>query len=98
MFSTTFNRPTGAAADAKELEYITALHQTSDGEGDDFVDGSIDAEDIKYYLISRYGIDVSTENIQNLILNDLGGGSDEAAVLDICELVAILLIPFFCQE
>jgi hypothetical protein len=44
MFSTTFNRPTGAAADAKELEYITALHQTSDGEGDDFVDGSIDGK------------------------------------------------------
>jgi hypothetical protein len=28
----------------------------------------------------------------------LGGGSDEAAVLDICELVAILLIPFFAKS
>ena len=42
MFSTSFRRPIGAAADAKELEYITALHQTVDDEEDDFVDGSIE--------------------------------------------------------
>jgi hypothetical protein len=42
MFSTTFDRPVGAAADVKELEYITALHQTCDEDEDAFLDGSIE--------------------------------------------------------
>ena len=44
MIDLTFDRPIGAAADAKELEYITALHQTSDDEDERFQDGSIDGE------------------------------------------------------
>ena len=44
LFSTTFERPIGAAADAKELEYITALHQTTDDNDDDYLDGSIDCK------------------------------------------------------
>jgi hypothetical protein len=44
MFSTTFDRPVGAAADAKELEYITALHQTTDEVEDDFINGSIEGK------------------------------------------------------
>jgi len=98
MFSTSFRRPIGAAADAKELEYITALHQTCDEDEEDYVDGSIEAKDVKYYLMSRYGILVETEQIQKLVFQDLAGGSDDSDCIDICELVAILLIPFFVKN
>ena len=36
--------PIGSACDTKELEYITALHQTSDGDDDNWLDGSIDGK------------------------------------------------------
>ncbi len=42
MIDLTIDRPVGAAADAKELEYIAALHQTCDALDGNFVDGSID--------------------------------------------------------
>ena len=44
MLDLTIARPVGAAADAKELEYITALHQTTDDEDETFLDGSIDGK------------------------------------------------------
>lgn len=44
MINLTFERPVGAYADAKELEYITALHQTTDADDETFVDGSIEGE------------------------------------------------------
>jgi len=94
----TFRRPIGANADVKELEYIAALHQTSDDEEESFVDGSIEAKDVKYYLMSRYGIEVNTKQVQKLIFHDLAGGSAEEECMDICELVAILLIPFFVKH
>lgn len=43
----TFERPVGAAADSKELEYITALHQTTDDEDETYRDGSIDGKATK---------------------------------------------------
>lgn len=134
MFSTSFRRPIGAAADAKELEYVTALHQTVDENEDEFADGSIEgthrdswihefmtvfilvltfqtwtkpnicwnitstAKDVKYYLMSRYGIDVTVEQIQKLVFHDLAGGSNETDCIDICELVAILLIPLLVKS
>ncbi len=44
MINLTFERPVGAYADAKELEYITALHQTTDADDETFVDGSIEGK------------------------------------------------------
>ncbi len=49
IVSTSFERPVGAAADAKELEYITALHQTSHDDDEGFLDGSIEGR-IIYFL------------------------------------------------
>jgi len=89
----SFDRPVGAAADAKELEYIAALVQTDDVDKDGFVDASIDARDIKYHLKSRYGIEISEEQVRKIILNGLGGGEDEDDCLDLCEVMAALIIP-----
>eukprot|EP00565_Helicotheca_tamesis_P001216 CAMPEP_0185727212 /NCGR_PEP_ID=MMETSP1171-20130828/2960_1 /TAXON_ID=374046 /ORGANISM="Helicotheca tamensis, Strain CCMP826" /LENGTH=69 /DNA_ID=CAMNT_0028395725 /DNA_START=1 /DNA_END=206 /DNA_ORIENTATION=- len=67
-----FERPVGAAADTKELEYIAALIQTTDAEKEGFVDASIDARDIKYHLMSRYGIKISKEQVRRLIISGFG--------------------------
>lgn len=85
-----FERPIGAVADVKELEYVSALHQTAK-----LVrrDGSIDATDIKVYLRSRFGIEVTHRQVCDTILQGMGGGSDDEEVLDLMEMVAILLIP-----
>mmetsp|Transcript_177 Transcript_177/g.328 ORF Transcript_177/g.328 Transcript_177/m.328 type:complete len:1179 (+) Transcript_177:143-3679(+) len=91
--SYSFEGPVGAAADAKELEYIAALIQTSHADKEGFVDASIDARDIKYYLMSRFGIEMSREQVRKIILAGLGGGEDEDDCLDLCEVVAALLIP-----
>lgn len=50
-----------------------------------------------YYLMSRYGLKITKEQVQNLIFKDLAGGSNETDCLDICEVVAILLIPFLVK-
>jgi len=97
MIDLTFKRPVGAAADAKELEYVTALHQTREEMDNAFVDGSIEAKDVKFYLISRYGIVMSTKDIQRMVFQDLAGGGEDTDCIDICELVAMLLIPFFAK-
>ncbi len=51
-----------------------------------------------YYLMSRYGLKITKEQVQNLIFKDLAGGSNDTDCLDICEIVAILLIPFFVKN
>mmetsp|Transcript_48986 Transcript_48986/g.74023 ORF Transcript_48986/g.74023 Transcript_48986/m.74023 type:complete len:839 (+) Transcript_48986:156-2672(+) len=89
----SFERPIGAAADVKELEYIAALIQTTDSDKEGFVDASIDARDIKYHLRSRYGIRISKEQVRKIILSGLGGGESEDDCLDLCEVVAALMIP-----
>ena len=85
-----FECPIGAVADVKELEYVSALHQSSP-----LVrrDGSIDASDIKVFLRSRFGIEVSHREVCDTILQGMGGGNDDGQVLDLMEVVAILLIP-----
>jgi len=87
----TFKRPVGAAADVKELEYISALHQT------DMTrvrkDASIKDVDIASFLMSRYGILVTPEEVRKTIMYGLGGGDTEDESLDMIEVVAILLIP-----
>jgi len=82
-----FDRPIGAKADEAELLYISALHQSKPELNQD---ASIDAEDIRNYLISRHGIDVSVNGVEKIILR--GNAS-----LDLISLVSILFIPTFCK-
>jgi len=66
----SFNRPTGAAVDVRELEYLSALLQT------DLPhlrrDGTIRAKDLLIYLRSRYGLVVEMDEALDILLG-LGG-------------------------
>jgi len=87
-----FQRPIGASADVRELEYISALCQT-DMSGIR-TNGSINDEDIVFFLLSRYGIEVTVEDVRTKVIRGLGGGDEVAdSCLDLMEIVAILLIP-----
>jgi len=65
-----FNRPVGAAVDVRELEYISALHQT------DLPrlrrDGTIKAIDILILLRSRFGLVVELDQALDILMA-LGG-------------------------
>jgi hypothetical protein len=66
-------------------------------------DGSIEASDIVFYLCSRHGLTVDECTVQDLILRQLAGPTTQAEkpVLDLCQFVALLLIPKFleaCQD
>ena len=65
-FSFEFEKPLGSAGDVAELEYISALHGTN-------VDSTIDALAIRHYLLSRFGMDVTEECVQEIILNGILG-------------------------
>jgi len=95
--SFTFPRPIGAAADAMELEYIAALHQTDDEDDEGWLDASIEASDVKYFLMSRYGISITKEECRKLIFSGLAGGDGEDDCIDIVEIVAILIIPYLSK-
>ena len=86
-----FERPVGSPADVKELEYVSALHQTST---EVRTDGSLKAEDVQALLQSRHGIHASLETVQDTILQGMGGSSDE---IDLVETTAILLIPYLVE-
>lgn len=43
--------------------------------------------------MSRYGIKVTEEYVNQTIIQGLGGGSDQDDVLDLMEMVAMMLIP-----
>lgn len=60
----TFRRPVGASADAHELEYVSALHQTSSVI---HTDGTISAQDVIYFLRSRYGLDITSEDAIDMV-------------------------------
>jgi len=83
----SFQRPTGAAADLRELEYVSALQQTQKGAVRK--DGSIQDVDIQLFLKSRYGNEVSIEDVRCLLLGGFGDGD----VINLSELSAMLLIP-----
>ena len=89
-----FDRPVGAAPDANEIEYICALHQSGEHVRSD---GSIKAEDIQVYLLSRFGIDVTLEEVRQIIMRGMGGSSNEDEVLDLMEVTAIILIPLLLK-
>mmetsp|Transcript_3330 Transcript_3330/g.3674 ORF Transcript_3330/g.3674 Transcript_3330/m.3674 type:complete len:928 (-) Transcript_3330:725-3508(-) len=93
-----FDRPIGAAADAKELEYVAALHQTSHSDEDgDWMDGSINDKDVRAFLMSRHGIKTSEEEVRKVIFSGLAGGEGEDDCIDIVEMVSILVIPLLLK-
>mmetsp|Transcript_10121 Transcript_10121/g.14728 ORF Transcript_10121/g.14728 Transcript_10121/m.14728 type:complete len:1032 (-) Transcript_10121:116-3211(-) len=92
-----FERPIGAAADARELEYIASLHQTNDTDPETFIDGSIEAIDVKNFLLSRYGINVTEDEIRKSIFYDLAGGDSDDDCIDLTEVVAMLVIPYLVR-
>ncbi|EJK73318.1 hypothetical protein THAOC_05067 [Thalassiosira oceanica] len=81
-----FVRPVGAAADLREIEYISALHQTGETLRSD---GSVSTEDVSRFLVSRYGLRVPASAVEETIARDFGGGDQ----LDLCEIMAMLLVP-----
>ncbi|KAL7521007.1 hypothetical protein ACHAWX_005701 [Stephanocyclus meneghinianus] len=88
-----FIKPKGSTADLREIEYISALHQTGPALRKD---GSIRAEDISLFLMSRYGIVASREEVSGTISKGFGGGGiseSDGDTMDLTEIVAMLLIP-----
>ncbi|KAI2490942.1 hypothetical protein MHU86_23630 [Fragilaria crotonensis] len=87
-----FEKPVGAHADCKELEYISALHQSSPMLRQD---ASITAEDVVNFLLSRHGIKADLTYVERNLMPGLAGNIDESpdAVFDLVELASILLIP-----
>ena len=88
-----FSKPVGATANLRELEYISALHQTSKSLRRD---GSIKPTDITKFLMSRYGIKVTDTEVSQTIAKGFGGGGlseEDGNTLDLTEIVALLLIP-----
>jgi len=69
--STKFRRRVGAAADVKELEYISALHQTC--MPDVRPDGTVSSLDVVRFLKSRVGLVIS-QDYGIRIVRGLGGG------------------------
>merc|ERR1719291_1079106 len=96
MILPTFDRPIGANSDLKELEYISALHQTC--VSNVRKDASIDATDIASLLCSKYGIKISTDDVRKFILEGYAGGDDTEEVLDLSEIVSILIIPYLLKK
>eukprot|EP00578_Thalassiosira_sp_NH16_P024367 CAMPEP_0181084446 /NCGR_PEP_ID=MMETSP1071-20121207/4699_1 /TAXON_ID=35127 /ORGANISM="Thalassiosira sp., Strain NH16" /LENGTH=989 /DNA_ID=CAMNT_0023166179 /DNA_START=39 /DNA_END=3004 /DNA_ORIENTATION=- len=88
-----FIKPVGANADLRELEYISALHQVGKALRND---GSIKAEDISKFLMSRYGIKVSGDEVLNTIGKGFGGGGvseEDGDTIDLTEITALLFVP-----
>ncbi len=73
--------------------FSTALHQTSKELRSD---GSISQSDISALLKSKFGIDISNEEVKHNILKGLSI-CDDASYFDLCEVVAALLIPEFIK-
>lgn len=59
-----FLRPVGAAVDVKELEYVSAIHQTGK-EIDE--DGFITAQDVQVFLRSRFGAVITKEDAIDIV-------------------------------
>jgi hypothetical protein len=59
-----FKRPVGAAADIRELEYISALHQTSSVLD---TEGTVSAQDVLLFLRSRFGLEVTEHDAMDIV-------------------------------
>lgn len=97
VLKSSFEQPIGSANDVKELEYIAALHKTGEDSAEELVKPAVRAEDVQCFLISRYGIRVSREEVLTQIFEGLAGGDSEDDCLDIIEIVAILIIPYLAK-
>ena len=66
----------GPEADLREMEYLSALHQS----GADFIrpDGTISAADVRVFLRSRYGLYVPQEEAERIV-RGLGGTAKDSA-------------------
>jgi len=60
----SFQRPVGAAADVRELEYVASLHQSGVKLR---TDGTISAADVRVFLKSRHGIDISADHAIDIV-------------------------------
>ena len=89
-----FDRPVGARPGTNEIKYICALHQSGENIRSD---GSINSEDIQVYLLSRFGIKVTLDEVQTIIMDGMGGSSNDDEVLDLMEVTAIILIPLLLK-
>jgi hypothetical protein len=64
----------------------------------DFSVASSKASDVKNFLMSRYGIKMSKEDVEAVIFNGLASGEVEKdACIDLLEIVAILIIPLLVK-
>ena len=59
-----FKRPVGVAADVRELEYISALHQTSSVLD---TEGTVSAQDVLLFLRSRFGLVLTPEDAMDIV-------------------------------
>jgi len=92
-----FELPVGSHADMKELEYLSALHQSAEEFRDN---GTIEAEDVSLLLMSRLGVQVEDlEVVEKEILVDLAGEPNKEArkFMDIRQLASMLLIPHLAK-
>ena len=96
-----FDRPVGAAADVSELQYVSALMQTNVEELR--TDGTIQPQDIALFLQSRYGLDITPEQVAERLLTDFTAkkaspirrrslSAAQEQQLDLMEFTALLLI------
>ena len=69
--SFAFQRSIGAPADVAELEYCSALRQTEK----DYLrrDATLTARDLQYHLVSRHGVQVDLDVIEQWIMVELAG-------------------------
>lgn len=64
------------------------------GSSNSYLFFSVADEDIVLFLLSRYGIDVTVEDVRKNVIRGLGGGDEEQDdCIDLCEMVCMLLIP-----
>jgi hypothetical protein len=75
-----FTRMLGAPADVKELEYISALHQTC--VPDTRANGTVSSLDVQSLLSSRYGLMLSHQECISIV-RGLGGGWSPEEMINI---------------
>lgn len=73
----SFPLPVGAKSDVKELEYISALHQTC--LPNLRKNATISMDDIQLYLQSRYGLQLNNSDVLDIV-NGLGGTSNSSCI------------------
>lgn len=62
-----------------------------------FLISKLSAKDVRAFLLSRYGIDLTETQVRETIFKGLAGGEGEDEAIDILEIVAILMIPMLVK-